>query len=114
MNTYTIDEVKVLAQIYEEDNIFPTLSEEETKSFGGNFSYVELMEAVILEKKLPGASLLEFIGAYDNVIYDQKSHDMLFNFLFIIPMTDMPKHINNEGPEEWMKKVATWRMKIGK
>jgi hypothetical protein len=114
MNTYTIDDVRALAQIYEENAVPSVLSEEDKKLYGGNFSYVELMEAVIKDKKLPEASLLEFVGAYDNVVFDQKSHDMLFNFLFVLPLRDMSTHINDKGSEEWKNKVATWRFQIGK
>jgi len=114
MNIYTLEDVKVLAEIYDEKAVPSGLTEEEAKEFGAHFSYTGLMETVIKDKKLPGASLLEFIGAYDNVVYDDTTRDMLFHFLFIHPLTEMSTHINDTGAEEWKNKVATWRFKIGK
>ena len=115
MNIYTIDDVRVLAKIYEDYNTsIEGVTEEEMEKYGGNFSYIDLMETVIKEKKLPGASLLEFIGAYDMAAHPPEGWEPINHFLFEAPLSDMPKHINDSGGEEWKKKVARWRLQIGK
>jgi hypothetical protein len=114
MNIYTIEEVRVLAGIYQGHNDPSALTTEEMEKYGGNFSYVDLMETVINDKKLPGASLMEFIGAYDMAATTPEGWDELKRMLFDAPLSEMPKHINDEGTEEWKKKVAQWRLQLNK
>ena len=116
MNIYTIDDVRLLAKIYEEYNTaIAGLTEEEKNRFGtAAFSYISLMEIIIKEKESPEASLLELIGAYDMVAHPPEGWEPINHFLFEAPLSDMPKHINDSGGEEWKKKVARWRLQIGK
>ena len=113
MNIYTIEDIRILAQIYSE-NIIEYLSKKEIEQYGGAFSYTDLMETIIKDKKLPGASLMEFLGAYESVVYDEKSSKVLHDFLFETPIEEMPLHINDEGTLLWQNRVATWRLKINK
>lgn len=114
MNIYTIEEIKILAQIYEDNNPLIGITKEEAAQYGGAFSYVELMEKVIKECKLPGASLMEFLGAYEAVAYDESSRELLRKFLFEEPLIDMPLHINDSDADRWKSHVASWRLKINK
>jgi len=114
MNTYTIDDLKILAQIYQDNSDPSPLTPEQLETYEGYFSYPKLMEKVIEEKKTPEDSLMEFIGAYDSVVFDSKSWQMLHNFLFYTSIDKMPLHINDKGQEIWKAKVAQWRLKIAK
>lgn len=115
MNIYTIDDVRLLAKIYEEYNTsIEGLTEEEMTQFGTRFSYIDLMETVIKEKESPEDSLMEFIGAYDMAAYPPEGWEPINHFLFEAPLSEMPKHINDSEGEEWKKKVAQWRLQIGK
>jgi len=109
MNSYTIDDLKILAQIYQ-SNFCAELQE----TYEGYFSYIKLMEKVIEEKRTPENSLIEFIGAYDSVVYDANSRNMLHDFLFNTPLEDIPMYINDNGREVWKAKIAQWRLKIAK
>lgn len=114
MNIYTIEEVRILAGIYQQNNQSSGLTPEELEKYGGNFSYTDLMETVIQEKKLPGASLLEFVGAYDMAATNPEGWGELRSFLFEAPLSEMPKHINDKDTDEWKRKVAQWRLQISK
>ena len=115
MNIYTIDDVRLLAKIYEEYNTtIKGLTDEEMVQFGLKLSYIDIMETVIKEKESPEASLMEFIGAYDMAAFPPTGWEPLNYFLFKAPLIDMPKHINDSGKDEWKKKVAQWRLQIGK
>lgn len=114
MIRYTIDEIRILAAIYQEKSLKPNIPESELAEYGEQFSYTNLMEYIIKEKENSEASLMEFIGAYDSVVYDAESWKMLRTFLFDEPIEKMPTYMNETGAYEWKSKVAQWRLNIGK
>jgi len=114
MIIYTIEEVRAFARIYQGHSEPSGLTTEEMEKYGGNFDYVELMESVIKDKKLPGASLTEFLGAYEMVGANPEGWQILRHLLFEAPLKEMPKHINDSGKEAWKARVAQWRLQLNK
>ena len=115
MNRFTITDVQVLGQVYNENVPKNTgLTEEDIKKFGNPLDYVELMDNVIKEKETPEKCLMDFIGAYDSVAYNEESWKMLHDFLYETPLREMPMHLNDNGTELWKSKVAQWRLQINK
>jgi hypothetical protein len=114
MIEYTLDEIKLLADLYNSESVKIDIPPKDQTEFGPFFSYTQLMDTVIKEKSTSEASLMEFLGAYESVVYDSTSYNILHEFLFDTPLKNMSLHINKEGQESWMSKVSRWRLKIGK
>jgi hypothetical protein len=115
MNEYTIEDIKILAQVYDDENSSAIgLTPEEISQFGGAFSYQDLMGTIIKEKETPEDSLMEFLGAYESVVFDEISRKRLHDFLFTTPLEEMPLHINDKDTFIWRFRVAIWRLRINK
>jgi|WetSurMetagenome_2_1015567.scaffolds.fasta_scaffold75281_2 hypothetical protein len=115
MNRFTITDVQVLGQVYNDNIPNDTgLTDKDIKEFGSALDYEDLMKRVIAEKETPEKSLMEFLGAYDSVVYDEKSWNMLHDFLYQTPLNDMPRYLNCSESELWKSRIAQWRLKINK
>lgn len=114
MDKYTLDDVRILASIYEEKVEPSFLSDEDIEKYGGSYSYIKLIETIIKEKETPENSLMEFIGSYESAVYDSKSWQQLHSFLFDIFIDEMPTFINDKEHGGWRSKVAQWRLKVRK
>jgi hypothetical protein len=112
MNTYTLDEVRLLAQIFNDNADLSHLSQEEADIWHSTVNYPGMLEEVIVEKISPQAILMEFLGAYENLVNNEETRLILHEFLFSTPLSDMPLHINDKDTSYWKHKIALWRLKI--
>lgn len=109
---YTIEEIKVLAEIYQEG--FP-LDDHEIRDSMSNYDFSLILNGIInVEKGDTRKSLIEFIDNRDFVSLNGDDYSLLLNLLFELPLIEMPKFINYSDTESWKSKVARWRLKLGK
>lgn len=109
---YTIEEIKILVEIYQEEFPLDDLEIQENKS---NYDFSIILEGIIsLEKRDPRKVLIEFINNRDFVSLNNDDHKLLLKLLFNTPLIEMPKLINYSDTESWKSKIARWRLKIGK
>jgi hypothetical protein len=114
MIKYTFDEIRLLAQIYDEATGSIQVALNRVMASIKPYNYTELLEISIKEKGTPESSLINFLGAYDAIVYNKESWEMLHRFLFKEPIESMALHINDTGADIWKSKVAKWRLQINK
>lgn len=115
MNKFNFEEINTLIEMYEDTietiEIEPNLY---IPIYGEDFSYHNLFNEIIDEKKTPEASLMEFFGAHLCAVNNNESRSYLSNLLFHIPLDEMPLLITSNEDNKWKEMLAKWRLKIGK
>lgn len=117
MINYNEDDLKKLAILYnkKEKKLYP----KGTKPF----NYVSLINKIYKKSnKDIKKTILEFMGAYNFTIHDNKSFLQTYNFIFKIPLSVMPLFVNNPSHipnnndicNNWKYIIAQWRLSIGK
>lgn len=107
---YTIEEIKILAEIYQES--FP-LDDPIIQEYPEPYDFSIALEGIInVEKGDVRRSLIKFINNLDFVSLNDADHNLMLKLLFETPLIEMPKFINCD--KKWLSRIARWRLKIGK
>lgn len=114
MINFTMDDVKKLADLYEANAEPNPMTPEEIAQYGGGFNYPDLMDSIIEERVTVEATVLEFIGAYENAASCSEDYNVIREFIFEQPLNNLPKYINKSEDEPWKSMIASWRLSLGK
>lgn len=96
---FTVSEVRELAQTF--DSVYEE----------GDLN-ISVIEGCIESNNNSMTMIMEFLVGIRALGMSQESADIVYNFVFLTTLREMPKFIN--GPEEWKIAIARWRLKVGK
>jgi hypothetical protein len=103
MNTYTIQDVRELAQQFE-------LAYPELAFINFNEDSIEICLKEYPED--PMRAIMEFLVGYYTLGTTKEIAQATYDFTFEIPLNNMPTYLNDTL--RWKTAVASWRLKIGK
>lgn len=114
MNKYTLEDIQLLGQIFDQTNELQNLDEEDRIKFTDYFSSISILNNTYKETRDLYSTLMSFLGHNKGAGTTTEKWNALHTFLFKTSLKKMTLHLNDSGEYSWRSIVAKWRLQIRK